>query len=197
MRAERSGIIAEIFSGRATLRAYSVFLRNLLPVYEALERALWRHRHTPELASLVRPELFRAAAIEHDLSRLAALQGPLALPLLREANDYVQRLEVASEDATQGLLIAHVYTRYLGDLAGGRILGRRLAEVFALPPDALTSYAFPEIAELAHYARELRCSIDAAARSLSNPDAVLEEAETAFALNIALSEAVLQDLTVR
>ena len=44
-------------------------------------------------------------------------------------------------------LIAHAYVRYLGDLSGGRIVGRILARSPGLGPEALSFYDFPGIAD--------------------------------------------------
>ncbi|MBC8068161.1 MAG: biliverdin-producing heme oxygenase, partial [Deltaproteobacteria bacterium] len=87
-------------------------------------------------------------------------------------------------------LVAHAYTRYLGDLAGGRMLRRRVSESLGLDASALSFYAFPGIDDVASFAGVYRATIDALGARLATPNAVIEEAALAFSLNIELSDAV-------
>ncbi len=86
-------------------------------------------------------------------------------------------------------LIAHAYTRYLGDLSGGQILKRLLERSLGLGPDALSFYEFPAIADIAVFKSGLHAAI-AAATSVVDVVAVVEEAAMAFRLNIELSRAI-------
>jgi heme oxygenase len=61
-------MIADILVGRATQRGYALLLRNLLPVYQALEQQLSRHSGSALLAPISRRELARTGAIEADLN---------------------------------------------------------------------------------------------------------------------------------
>src|ERR1700761_1104771 len=109
VQAERSGIIADILRGRATRHGYALLLRNLLPVYQALEGQLARHAVSPLVRPFLRPELERADAIEADLKFLAD-ETP-ALAALPAAANYVLAIEEAS-GGDGGRLIAHAYARY-------------------------------------------------------------------------------------
>ena len=46
-QAERSGFIRTMLQGRASRDGYALFLRNLLPAYQALEQGLERGRSDP------------------------------------------------------------------------------------------------------------------------------------------------------
>ena len=56
-----------------------------------------------------------------------------------QVSAYVQRLEELSSSSKTlngvdaGLLLAHAYVRYLGDLSGGQFIRRRIAKVYNLP----------------------------------------------------------------
>jgi heme oxygenase len=93
-------------------------------------------------------------------------------------------------------LIAHAYTRYLGDLGGGPLLKRHLARTLQLDAACLSFYEFPEIPELRAYARSYRAALDAAAHALGGADSIREEAVVAFQLNVDLSEAVLSSASL-
>jgi heme oxygenase (biliverdin-producing, ferredoxin) len=186
-RAERSGIIADILHGRASRDGYVLMLRNLLPVYQALEERLVRHAASPAVGPIVRPELARAGAIEADLASLAA--DASALPVLPATDSYVDAITRAA-DGDGSRLIAHAYARYLGDLSGGQILKKLLARSLDLPPDALSFYEFPDIGDIAAFKAEYRASIDRAGDEVADFEAVVEEGATAFQLNIELSAAL-------
>jgi heme oxygenase len=187
-RAERSGIIAAIMGGRATRAGYALFLRNLLPAYRELEGGLERWRSKPGFGGLFRWELSRTSALESDIAGLSP-PGSTALPLLPEGRAYACRIAAAAE-GDGSLLIAHAYTRFLGDLAGGLLLRRKLAATLALGSSTLSFYDFPPIPDLGLFFREYRSALDAAAAEIADVGAVVEEAAAAFQLNIDLSTAV-------
>ncbi|MGJ5179179.1 heme oxygenase (biliverdin-producing) [Bradyrhizobium oligotrophicum] len=185
MTAERTGIVAELLRGRGTRGAYALLLRNLLPVYEALEAELLRHRDTPVTGRIVRPELHRVAAIKADLAQLGASDRPL----LPETIAYVSAIRDAGAGSGHALL-AHAYTRYLGDLSGGQIIKRILARSLNLEREALSFYEFPAIADIPRFKDEYRDALEQAGAAMAEHDIVVEEAATAFQLNITLSQAL-------
>jgi heme oxygenase len=157
-----------------------------LPIYEALESALVQ-RESGLLKPLVRPDLFRSEALRSDLAALG--KDARALPVLEQALAYVRAIERASE-GSGGRLIAHAYVRYLGDLSGGQILKRLLAESLRIEPAFLSFYDFPLIRDIAAYKSRYREALDAAGRSLGNAREIIVEGERAFSHNIELSCAV-------
>jgi heme oxygenase len=189
VRAERSGIVQDVLKGRVTRGGYALFLRNLHPAYRAMETALDDLRSSALFRDLARPEAYRAAAIATDLTALCGPRWNAALPMLDEARHYAERItEIAQGDGSR--LIAHAYTRYLGDLSGGQILKRLLTGSAGLPPQALSFYEFPGIDDLAAFKSIYRDALDRAASQIPQIGPVIEEAAVAFELNIALSEAV-------
>jgi heme oxygenase len=189
LEAERTGIIRDLLRGDASLEGYLLLLRNLLPGYRAMERGLERHCDTPGLAELAEFRLDRATAIESDLMQLCGHAWEREIPLLHAGNVYAQRIAKAAEG--NGVrLIAHAYTRYLGDLSGGQILQRLLARSLSLQPAELTFYDFPRFSDLAVLKTSYRNALDAAGALAADPQAVVEEGAIAFSLNIDLSCAV-------
>jgi heme oxygenase (biliverdin-producing, ferredoxin) len=178
-QAERTAFVREMIAGRVTAARYAPFARSLLEVYEALEHGL--QQNTPALAPR---ELLRAPALARDLAQLTTEPAQL----LSAGERYAKRIDEVTEHAPERL-IAHAYTRYLGDLAGGALLGRSLSR--SLAAEQLSFYRFPEIGDLREYARGYRVALDLAAQGLTAETrrAIAEEAEEAFRLNIALLEA--------
>lgn len=184
-RAERSGVVAQMLRGNVSMQAYATLLRNLLPVYRALETELSRHGTAPGVRLVMRPALFRSAAIAQDLEALGVTTDHL--PLLPEAVRYTHRIEEAAAEPCR--LIGHAYARYIGDLSDGQIRRKLLARLLRVPPTALTYYDFADIADLHAYRAEYRLALSQAAHE-ADGDAVIDEAIQAYRLSIALSCAI-------
>jgi len=190
-RAERSGIVNDILRGKASRYGYALLLRNLLPAYRRLEAGLDAHRQSPAVSAAARRELYRAPALASDLTEIAGRDWESALPHLAAGEQYERCIAAAAKgDGTR--LIAHAYTRYLGDLNGGQVMKRLLARSPGLRPQELSFYDFPQIEETEVFKTHYRCGLDDSAALIADIDAVVGEAMTAFELNIAVSEAVQQ-----
>ncbi|HEX2943456.1 MAG TPA: biliverdin-producing heme oxygenase [Rhodopila sp.] len=170
-RAERSGIIADILAGRANDAGVALLLRNLLPVYEALDTSPAGH-----------PALARTGAIRAGLETLAPDHDPSLLPA---GSAYAKAVRIADPPS----LLAHAYVRYLGDINGGLLMQRRLVACIGPQAEALTLHLYPDIADLPAFKRDYRQALDDAVRSM-DLDLVIAGARRAFAMNIELSEAV-------
>lgn len=189
VQAERSGIIGQLVRGGGTREAYALLLRNLAPAYREMERGLDRHARSAALGAVVRRELFRAAALESDLDRIAGDAWGETLPLLPVAERYAGRVSAAAEG--DGIrLVAHAYLRYLGDLSGGQIMKRLLAKSLGLDRSELAFYDFPAIGDVSAFKDEYRKAIDGTIVNGADPAEVIDEAVTGFRLTIELSEAV-------
>ncbi len=183
--AERSGIIRELLRGQASREDYILLQRNLLPAYQALELGLERHRDKAALAALATYRLDRAPALEADLNVLC--HGDFsAVPLLPAGKAYAERIATCAE-GDGARLIAHAYTRYLGDLSGGQILKRLLAAKPGLQQSELSFYDFPAYPDLDALKSDYRNAIDRAGSLAGSPQQIVEEGAVAFTLNIELS----------
>lgn len=187
-QAEQSGILADLLAGRGDRAGYALLLRNLLPAYRELEGGLERYRKLPGLDAIARPDVYRVASLESDLRALHGEDWAASLPLVDAAERYARRISEAARRGASGLL-GHAYARLLGDLNGGRILGRLLARSLALEPQALAFCAYPQIPDLEAFKAAYRRAFDAAAAYVEFED-VAEEALAAFRLNIDVSEEV-------
>ena len=189
VEAERTGIIRDLLRGEASREGYILLLRNLLPAYQAMEQGLERHRGSPVLGELAHFRLERAAAIESDLLALCGKRWSGDIPLLAAGERYASRVARAAE-GNGALLVAHAYTRYLGDLSGGQILQRLLARSLNLRPSELSFYDFPGFADLDRLKAAYREALERAGANACDFDAIVEEGAVAFSHNIALSCAV-------
>lgn len=186
--AERSGTMSELLRGRTDLRCYTSLLRNLLPVYRELENGLERHRDAPGIGAAAQPAVYRAAALESDLSALCGPGWQHGIAILPAAERYASAVADAAADGWR--LIAHAYVRYLGDLSGGRILRGIVARSLSLEASQLAFYDYPGVANLEALKTGYRIDLDRAAAGAGDREGVIAEAEHAFRLNIDLSIAV-------
>ncbi|MCA9693990.1 MAG: biliverdin-producing heme oxygenase [Myxococcales bacterium] len=183
---ERTVFLQAFLRGVVDRRAYARLLHALLHVYTALEEGLARCHAHPGLAALAAPGLARRAALRADLE-LHDPSGQVARAGVSPATRaYVERLAAVEREAPV-LLAAHAYTRYLGDLSGGRVLRRLVARALELP-DArgLAFYEFPALGDLAAFRDEYRRRLDALGSDPALIDALVAEANVAFAHNHAL-----------
>jgi heme oxygenase len=195
VEAERTGIIGDLLRGKASRDGYILLLRNLLPAYQAMERGLARHRKTPGLGALANYRLDRAPAIESDLGALCGKTWQRDITLLPAGENYARRVAEASQ-GNGARLIAHAYTRYLGDLSGGQILQRLLTRSLELWPDQLSFYDFPRYPDLTTLKTGYREALDRAGTLAHDTAAIVEEGALAFTLNIDLSCAVQAALQI-
>ena len=178
--------MADLIQGRLPRPAYCLLLRNLHALYAALEDALLQHASDPVLACVDHPAQHRRKALDTDLLALHGSGWADELPVAPAMAAYVQRLHALTA-ARSPALVAHVYTRSLGDLHGGQILKQRVARMLALPGDAGTAfYDFgPEdtVKALRHRLREGLARLPVTA---AEEDAIVAEACWSFQQHVAL-----------
>lgn len=181
-RTEQSPFLARLLDGRVDERGYADYLRRLRAVYDALEAAISDRRDDPAVAAVHDPALERLPAIDADLRHwdgdgTTAVDSPAS-----EA--YRARIEAAR--GWGGLLVAHHYTRYLGDLSGGRAVGRALDRTFGLTGAGVAFYDFPRIPHPKPYKDAYRRRLDALGLTRHEKARVVEEVRVAFRLNRAV-----------
>jgi heme oxygenase len=186
--AERAGFVRELLAGRATRSGYALWLRNLWPAYDALERALATAPGGSPLAALADRRVMRAAQLEQDLEALAGAHWRGTLAAVPAADAYARRIRDAARTSVPRLA-AHAYVRYLGDLNGGRVLRRIVSGTLGLDHTALRFYAFD--ADAATLEASYRAALRRTIASALDSGAAAEEATIAFRLNIEVAEAVL------
>lgn len=184
--AEGSTFMAELLDGRLNATAYADLLLRLRRVYAALEDTVSAHAGDPVVAAVHDTALERLAAIDADLAHWAPGVDPESVDS-PAATAYVDRIRAGA--AWGGLLVAHHYTRYLGDLSGGQAIGRVLQRTFDLPDGVGVSfYDFQQIPKPKPYKDAYRARLDALELSHADVDRVVDEVKVVFGLNQALFE---------
>jgi heme oxygenase len=180
--AEDSAFMSELLAGRVNERGYADYLLRLRTVYDAMESVLRAHLDDPAVAAVHDPALERLAAIDADLDHWNAGGDRTVDSPAAEA--YRARIEEAA--AWGGLLVAHHYTRYLGDLSGGQAIGRILDRTFGLDGRGVAFYDFAEIPKPKPYKDAYRARLDALDLPTDDRNRVVAEVRAAFRLNQAL-----------
>jgi len=192
--AENSAFMAELTSARINALGVHDYLLRYREVYRTLETlGAELHAH-PAVAAVVDPALDRLPAIEADLAYWAAAAGvPAPEQFSSPATDaYVERLLAARTWAP--LLVAHHYTRYLGDLSGGQVIGRVLDRELGLEGQGIAFYAFPAIPKPKPYKDGYRSRLDALDLTAEERARVVAEVSVAFELNQAIFAELGADL---
>ena len=181
--AEGSSFIGALVDGRVSEAGYIDYLASLRPIYAAMEAIGVRFFGDPVLDEVLDPALFRVAAIDADL----AYWTKGAPPTVQSAavGAYVARIESTVADPM--LYLAHHYTRYLGDLSGGQVIGRIVQRTYGLADGEGTAfYRFAAIPKPKPYKDGYRARPDALPLSVPEQERVVDEVRLAFRLNQAL-----------
>ena len=181
--AEQTPFIRRFFEGRLTVEAYREFLIQLLHVYTALEECQQRHSAHDVLGRVYFSSLFRSEALRRDLIFYFGDHRWQEMQPNKATETYVQRINSLSEEWVDGL-VAHHYTRYLGDLSGGQALRRIVAKTFKLPSsDGLAFYDFPQIENHSQFKEGYRLALDSMPLDNHSVQKIVDEANLAFRLN--------------
>ena len=189
-KAENVHFVREFIKGRVEKPMYMMMIKDLYHVYVALEEAAEANRHDPLFGPMHYPlELSRVAALSEDMKFYF---GPDFLSQRQcepsaAAAKYIERIRMVS--STQpSLLIAHSYTRYLGDLSGGRVLMRVAIKTMKLDSsgDGVRFYEFDNVADPRAFKKQYRAGLDQLPISAKLATALVEEANQAFLLNMDL-----------
>lgn len=186
-RAEESAFVVALLSGRLDRDSYARLVGQTWHVYTELERVASAWRGDPVAGPFVIDELHRTAALEADLHWLYGPEWMDRVPPLAATERYVDRLRTVCTTSTSAF-VAHHYTRYLGDLSGGQIIRRRLADLYGLTTDGVGFYVFDGIGKVKPFKDNYRRLLDDAVWSPAERDELVAEANEAFRLNRAVFE---------
>ncbi len=115
--AERQEFVKILFSGKINPQLYAAYLKNQHPQYEILEVCSMPLGLLNGL-----PDIRRAPAILEDFVELHDEKNEV--PILPVVNEYIKYILSIKDDPKR--LMAHVYVRHMGDLAGGQMIAKRV-----------------------------------------------------------------------
>ena len=187
--AENTKFVASFLRGVVDYEEYRKLLTNFYYVYDTMEQRI-RETEDPMVQAIKSEDLERKEAIERDLEYYYGPDWKDKQTPSEACNSYCHRLnEVAEKDPY--LLIAHHYTRYIGDLSGGKIL-REIAARVLKPPvgKGLDFYEFPSIPNAKEFKNNYRAVLDSLECDEQQINALITEANYAFRLNMYMFEEI-------
>jgi heme oxygenase len=185
--AETTGFINQILRGTASLPHYISFLKNLQPIYEAMESSYEWLESYPTLSAYMGHQIARSDSIAFDLEHLTALcKGPVCSAIFESTRHYQANVNTALTE-NHAAMLAHIYVRYLGDLNGGLVLQKLLGKHLELPTECLTFYSFPKIDNLSEFKSSFREALNNLSLDHESKRRSVVAARTAFSFNIELS----------
>lgn len=179
--AEESPFMRALLAGDGNPAWYAGLATQLWFVYSALESAARELRDDPHAGPFLAAELERLPNLEGDLAAMLGVGWRAEAAALPATAAYTARIGEVTERAPH-TYVAHHYTRYLGDLSGGRILARVLGRRYGLGPQCLTFFEFPGIPRVKAFKDGYRARLDDLGSRLAagQRDEVVTEARTAF-----------------
>jgi heme oxygenase len=181
--AAMSGFMTALFEERLPLEAYTSMVAQHYFAYVVLEQAADALADHPVAGPFVVEELRRVPSLEADLAHLLGAGWRDRITSSAATTAYAERMTEVCFDQPEAL-VAHHYTRYMGDLSGGQMIGRIARRAYALEPGAGAAfYEFPGIDDLTAFKDGYRVKLDEAAWSADERDRLLAEIIVAYRLN--------------
>lgn len=183
--AENTAFVTGFFRGIATKTAFSQLVCSLYFVYEAMEKSFDETKDAG-VKALDYNSLRRMPALEEDMAYYFGTEWRSTVRPSPATQEYASRVRKIAGTQPH-LLIAHMYTRYLGDLFGGQMMGGMARRSLSLDGGRGTAfYQFDEIPNAKPFIEEWYTQLNALELSAKQKQEIVDEANLVFALNIKL-----------
>tara|TARA_Y100001938_G_C8044396_1_gene408004 strand:+ start:529 stop:1221 length:693 start_codon:yes stop_codon:yes gene_type:complete len=187
--AENTAFVRSFLRGVVSEESYRTLISDLYFVYSAIEEEFRRLKDHFIVSKLYLVELERVSELERDLRYYYGPQWRSLISPSESAVQYVERIHSIADDEPY-LLVAHHYTRYMGDLSGGQIL-KGIAKR-SLPftdyelkhGEGLKFYDFEKIDDVKAYKTKYRSILDSLPIDQIQADLIIDEANNAFKMNM-------------
>jgi heme oxygenase len=183
--AENVGFVKCFLKGVVEKNSYRKLVANLYFVYSAMEEEMDKLQNHPIVSQINFKELYRKHSLEQDLSFYYGANWREQIELSPAGEAYVQRIrELAAQEPE--LLVAHSYTRYLGDLSGGQILKGIAQTAMNLNEGGTAFYEFADISDEKGFKTKYRQTLDELPIDDATSDRIVDEANDAFGMNMKM-----------
>ena len=160
---------------------------SLYFVYQAQEEAFDKVDNE-NVKALDYNELRRVSSLEEDMQFFYGNDWKSKIKPSIGAKKYVARIEQIAKEQPE-LLIAHQYTRYLGDLFGGQMMGGMASKSLGLEPgQGTTFYQFDDIPDNTDFITQWYTNLNKLELTQEQKNEIVDEANLVFALNIEILE---------
>lgn len=138
--------------------------------YSALEDEMDRNKDHPAFAPLYFPmELHRKEALTKDMEYFFGEDWEEQVQCSEATRKYVERIHYVGQNEPE-LLVAHAYTRYMGDLSGGQVLKKVAQRALKLPStgEGTQFYLFENVDNAQQFKQFYRARMNALDLNLKN-----------------------------
>ncbi len=207
--AQNSAFVQGFFKGISSPESYKNLLTSLYYVYSAMESEVLdalKDSDTKEaqwIRALDAKELRRLSGLEKDMEYFYGenWKEDIAPPsagtvayvgrireLVADMND--ESDEETSKKSLLYLFVAHQYTRYLGDLFGGQMMGNMASRSMDLPQDGSGTafYTFDNVPSTKDFITDWYTTLNDLGISPKQQQEIVDEANLVFDLNIGILE---------
>nr|QUE28175.1 PbsA [Sahlingia subintegra] len=184
--AENVTFVKSFLSGVVDKNSYKKLVANLYFVYCAMEEEILKNKNHDAISPIYFPELNRKESLEDDLEFYYGKNWINEVEASPATQVYVDRIHQIGNTQPE-LLVAHAYTRYLGDLSGGQILKKIAQSAMQLSTsEGVAFYNFKDIKDEKEFKNEYRSAINSITLSQETQDDIISEANISFNLNMKI-----------
>jgi len=184
--AENVSFVKSFLGGVVDKDCYRKLVSNLYFVYSAMEEAMEKNKDNPIIAPIYFRELNRRKSLEKDLEYFYGENWRTTILISDATQLYVDRIAMVSEERPE-LLVAHAYTRYLGDLSGGQILKKIAQRAMNLSDGkGLSFYEFDDVNDEQQFKQNYKKALDSLGLDLNLADQIVAEANLSFTMNMKM-----------
>nr|YP_009393739.1 Heme oxygenase [Caloglossa beccarii]ARW62301.1 Heme oxygenase [Caloglossa beccarii] len=184
--AENVSFVKSFLGGVVDKKSYRKLVANLFYIYSAIEKEIERNKNHVAINFIYFPELFRQSSLIEDLSYYYGVDWLSQIKPSSATQLYVNRIHEIGANQPE-LLIAHAYTRYIGDLSGGQILKKIAINAMNLQNNLGTSfYDFRAITDEKLFKSEYRNALNNIPLNDKQIGQIIAEANIAFNLNMKI-----------
>uniref|UniRef100_A0A8D0HPE9 Heme oxygenase n=1 Tax=Sphenodon punctatus TaxID=8508 RepID=A0A8D0HPE9_SPHPU len=184
--AENTQFVKDFLKGRIKKELFKLATVALYFTYSALEEEMDRNKDHTAFAPLYFPlELHRKEALIKDMEYFYGKEWKEKIQCSGATQSYVDRIHYIGQHEPE-LLVAHAYTRYMGDLSGGQVLKKVAQRALKLPStgEGIQFYVFENVTNAQQFKQFYRARMNALDFDKKTKEQIIEEANKAFEFNM-------------
>lgn len=192
--AENVSFVKSFLGGVVNKKSYRKLVGNLYFIYDAIEEQIEVNKNNVAVSAIYFPELYRKNSLVNDLTYYYGNDWLTKIEPSVSTQLYIDRIRKIGYSSPE-LLIAHSYTRYIGDLSGGQILKKIAKNAMQLPDNLGTSfYDFQLIDDEKEFKELYKQSLNNIPLTNNQIDQIIAEANIAFTLNMKIFQELNSNL---
>lgn len=184
--AENTAFVTGFFKGLANREIFSKLVCSLYHVYATMENVLDQSTDI-NVKPLDFPELRRKQSLEKDMQFYFGADWRAVKPSPATTR-YCDHIKATAVRAPY-LMVAHQYTRYLGDLFGGQMMGGMATKSLGLSDgQGIAFYRFDSIKDNKAFIEQWYAELNKLDLTEAQKDEIVEEGNVVFRYNIDIFE---------